>query len=422
MLLWMLGNAVLTTSIIWLEGDSCSVVNLHEDSPPPTKYLRAEGPFARYFLEFRGIPDPSLPPPVFIAPQPGQRTQKLKPRIAVEPIVPTHGDDVVYFFEIDTVSSFNSPNLLKTPMLLPLTVADDVTSARGLFFHLLRSQHIHDIGGEPEITFPFRVSAMRLPQSQSFLTPGELRRHAVALGWGLEGDSLIKEVFAYVRSQYLFASDTVSLDPEETFRRDLAECGHVNALAGTYLGLNGYKTRRVSGRFPRVSDIYPGGGHTALEVWHNDSWRYIDPYLDVLLDLSSRQIGALDQGPEIIVFRIAPRWHATHGETVRIQDLFDARSYSPLVSRVVAIQAPDDAESEDAIGLDWPLPETPGPFTRGELFDNEIQLYVRSRYAVGPGLRMLPRNARKSDFREVQVSEWATTTFTADLGDLADLQ
>lgn len=385
----------------------------------PRKVLNTERGWSRYTMGMRTAPvDPDLAAPVFLSPgKEGLEIDSLYPVVAIKPVSHGDADAVAYYFEFDTAPSFDTPNLWRGPMLLAFIVSENLTSPQGRYYSLLQSQLRNDSGSQNSVKFPFRVTCMRLPHKWEDLDALELEKHALALVYGLKGWQRVVEAYNYVRYNYNRSSSTVMFAPLIVFKSKLGECGHVNALYGRLLELNGIRTRGVSGYCPRIKPIIPRGGHSALEVYDTDSgrWSYADPYLDILLrGLSAKDIGERKKGPHIWIYDIPERFDRTKfGKAVYLQDLFEYRAYYDVTGRSAVIQM-EDMHAKDPqelrYGSDWDLPVPSREWKPDDLFKDSVTVYVRARYAVG--------KKRPADHTQwlvirqpIRLSRWSATHF-----------
>ncbi len=393
------------------------------------KVLYTEGDYSRYFLTFQvAYPDTSLPKLKFVSPpRRGAVVRDLHPLIRVAPVDRqalaasfTKGVaelNTIYYFELDTSKDFDSPNLVRMPLLLPLTLSEDLDSPRGRYYSMTRSQHRSDIGGGPRVKLPFRAFLLRLPRDRAKLNKEELQKQAVALGLGLSREEAVRETFSYVRQTYSWASDTWMRKPLDTFKRGLGECGHVNGLLAAFLEYQGLRCRGVAGYCPRLEPIYPDRGHSALEVHLDGKWRYVDPYYDVpLCRHSAREIGQKNLGPRVLVFKVEKQFdHAVYGDAVYLQDQFDRRTYLDYMGRKGMVKGEKLDARESNYGLDWKLPKLSRNYGVDEVIPDELKIHCRARYVIGPGIRLAPVTEQPKSFRGARVSPWSRTHFVVDL-------
>ncbi len=351
-----------------------------------------EGPFARYLnpdgseiATSRALPVPAITIK-------SKREYGDYPLVSVPPATDAGGNRLLVLFEFDVAPSFDTPNLWRTPVLLPVFEQTDRSSRRGAAFRLQTALETN--GLDNSVRFPFRASAMRLPLREEEMTQDEMTRHARALAWGLTGEARIAEVFNYVRTLYHWSSDLLPHTPYDTFVSGMGECGYVNQIAGTYLEMNGGRYRSVSGFNPLARAVFPGGGHTAVEVWNEvaQTWSYLDSYLNLRLDRPVRLAFETSQA-EARIYDLPPELHDELGPSLGLAELFRFRTYFDLATR--APQMPMTAlENEDEYGLGWSLLEAP-EYTADQLWPKEISIHVRARYIDTRG-RPLTREAALS--------------------------
>lgn len=347
------------------------------------------------------------------------------------------GAEVLYFFEFDTSPDFNSPNLWRYPSLMATqtdkdgNVVSDLTSRDGLILFLLLSNHRSSgLGTEISIKFPFRASAMRLPNEWGELDFEELERHARALAFGLDVDRQIEEVFQYARYIYNWGSDTQSRSPISSFRSGVGECAYINSLAAAYLEMNGIRTRLVSGFNPKSRVTRPFGGHMLTEVFDSEAgtWRVMDSYLDVLsADSSAEDMAYGGRESAMPVYSIAAKQFSriSQREWLDMGELFQFRRYGDSLGRwpmISGLSLRAGNRPESSYGLDWPLNVAP-EFAASELFPETKTIYVRARYVIAPEGTQI--SYRQSGSRitndDVRASRWQVKSFVIYPRKIVDL-
>jgi hypothetical protein len=342
-------------------------------------------------------------------------TNELRPRIRMStPKALPMGKRTNYYFEFDTDASFKSPNLVRLPNLLPARFDDDLTSRQGLPIFVMASP-LRDVDStRNEIEFPFRVSALRLPNSWEKLDYEELKKQAAALGYGLNGDALIEELFSYMRHLYYWGNDSKFRYPLDVFRTGIGECASVNHLLGTFLELNGIRYRAIAGFNPLIRQIYPGGGHTAIEVLspNTNKWSYIDSYLDIYLPgVSGKELINSQLAKKVLVYLISSKYDQTiYGEALYLSDLFLYRQYNDPFGRMAPLTMLQLRGDESLYGLKWDL-ETVTDYSIEELFPLEIKVFVRGRYIITDGQTVEHASSMKSVSRYYRASPWAYGSF-----------
>ncbi|KAA0215863.1 MAG: hypothetical protein DYG94_06820 [Leptolyngbya sp. PLA3] len=371
--------------------------------PPP----RAEQPepYHAYTHNAAGDDPPedqALPPLRFTPVEP-----TFRPQVRVTPVEDEAGRLAVYYFEADTVDTFDSPNFWRAPHILPWKARWDVTGRGGVRYSIFRSGH-HAPHSGPVLEFPFRATAMRLPDDWRMLNRAELERHALALGYALDRDATIREVFDWVRHTIVWSAQSKVRSTLDVFCTGVGACGQANALCSLLLELNGIRTRGVSGFDPiiRKETDCRGGGHSAAEYYDEDNqrWNYIDPYLDLLLpgvaaaDFDAHEIGDLALGTAACLRPLKRQ--------------FMYRRYFDRLNRMIPVSMLQVDGDERRWGTRWPLVQ-PRPFAPGELFPETQTIHVRARYLLTNGQRVLHRSVRPNPAggTGVVASPWATTAF-----------
>lgn len=341
-------------------------IDAPEDTAGP--FLTYVNPDVSHIETFRGLPTPTITV---------SRTDSLYPRVEVEPAQDASGNDLLVLFEFDISETFDTPNYWRTPALLPNFAEHDRASRRGAAFRL---QTPLETDGHAEVVdFPFRVSSMRLPWTEDGLTPKAMMQQARAVGFGLDGEDLVEEVFNYARFMYHWSNDELLHSPYDTFVSRMGECGYINQLAGTFLEFNGVRYRSVGGFNPIARVSFPGGGHTAIEVWNEEDgrWNYMDSYLNILLDGPVRLADQTDAG-EKWIYDLPPELHDKLGTYLGLSELFRYRKYFDVHKRADTVQM-HRLENESDYGLGWDLLVAP-EFAANDLFPAEMTVHVRARY------------------------------------------
>ncbi len=348
--------------------------------------------------------DASLPAPVI---RDDGSFAGLRPIVELDPVEAPAGRSVVYYFEVDTVESFDSPNFWRAPQLLPYKAERDITGRAGVRYSVLRSGHHRPHAG-PRLEFPFRVSAMRLPDDWHALDRAELERHAIGLGLGLGRDALIREVFDWVRHTIVWSAQTQVRSTLDVFCTGVGACGQANALCALLLELNGIRTRGVSGFDPliRARTEGRGGGHSAAEYFDDErrSWNYIDPYLDLLVpgvsaaDFSRCPIGDHPLG--------------AFGNLRSLRRQFMYRRYFDRLGRMIPASMLQVQSGEAGWGTQWPLvrPQACAP---ADVLAERRTVFVRARYLLTEGRSVQHRSERPSGVcGSVVASPWAVRSWT----------
>ncbi|MEX2577561.1 MAG: transglutaminase domain-containing protein [Verrucomicrobiales bacterium] len=380
--------------------------------PSWPKKIAAEGvPFARYVGNDGSVVEATSTvnaPEIEIA-------GGLYPSVRLAPASDLDGREAFYYFEFDTVPTFDSPNFWRYPALSPSEHVPDITSRQGLKFWLLRTPHRETDGHQNVVKFPFRVSAMRLPQWND-LDFEELERQARALSYGLNSEDAIREVFNYTRQIYFWASDTKHRHVIDTFLAGLGECGHVNDLSGALLEMNGIRCRGVSGFDPKARALMGrGGGHSAMEVLNpaTGQWSYFDPYLDLLaINTQARDLSKTALG-QTLVYSL-PSVGSDY--EVTLAKLFGFRRYWDKRGRALTMSMLQLRGQSDGYGMGWPL-NVASEFKLGDLFADEVTIYVRARYGFSKE-EMQRSGSINPTSGEIEISPWAEASFTISPRDL----
>jgi hypothetical protein len=326
----------------------------------------------------------------------------LFPVVRVPKITPADGRPVLYFFEFDTTPDFSSPNSWRYPSLrISNTIAfneleqrfeieqgpfQNLTGRAGIALDVFHPSQRGEFALSNEVRFPFRASAMRLPNRWDALTYDELERQALALGYGLSPQDMIDEIQHYVRHTFVWSNDNRPV--LDTFRAGMGGCGGMNNFMGALLELNGLRSRTICGLNPKVRVIAPDSGHCAIEVFEpqTGSWSYVDAYLDIILHgISAEQLARGNDSAASIVI----------GENYTIGQLFKYRVYADNTigrlrnTSMLKLQA---GPGEREYGNRWKL-NTAAPRPLEEFFPERQTIYVRARYVLGGSGRMQPLDA-----------------------------
>jgi hypothetical protein len=195
------------------------------------------------------------------------------------------------------------------------------------------------------------------------------------------------------------------------------------------LEMNGLRYRLVGGFNPTNRIWYPGGGHTAIEVWDGAQWNYVDPYFDLLLEKLSAHKFKEAENARVKCWELLrlPESQLTTErklamKNLTLADLFKYYIYGdklmrlPMAHRVqlVAAAARGQAEvclSPENYGLQWPL--RPG-FEELNVpidFPETQTIYVRARLLVGD-IETQPLGSSLSSLEaKATFGPWKTTSF-----------
>lgn len=328
------------------------------------------------------------------------------------------------YYEFDTNPNFNSADLWRFPTLSPLNTQEDKTLRSGQVFNIFKTSNALLPGPDGAMKTPFRISAMALPAGgdASFT---QMAKYAQLLGYGLDHDETISEIFSVNSQRIEQGSDTYKRNALETFSAGIAECGHLNNLTGVMLEMNGIRYRMASGFNPILRTKVPGGGHAGMEVINAaGNWEYVDPYVGVhasgvmAKDLSNSKYG------EMRIFKTPPEMVGTYGlsEWVTLGHLFRYRTYYDPAKRVPMARAirlePSEQSYAKMLSLrvlsddDILRPRTDIP--------KQVKIYVRARYVVSD--TCAPNLVLGCSDREAVASEWTVSDFTISPHDLLDIR
>ncbi len=252
-------------------------------------FALADEPDHRFVDPHGGMPPrvvESLPAPRIEWPGEGEVIADARPTIRVADPDP----DLLYYWELDTVETFDSPNLHARPR----------TSLTAQGRNLLRVLD-REPDFSPVFTPPYRLGV---------LADHDIRRGeagyteliAQRLAWGLpRGEAQWREVYEFVHCQfYPIDADAHMRDPQQTWRRDRGYCISVNYLTSRLLADLGYPTRRVEVSVPSLTSESeePFSSHSALEVHDGRGWSIIDPWFGYIFCGVSLQELAAAPGAE----------------------------------------------------------------------------------------------------------------------------
>lgn len=374
--------------------------------------------------ELHDLPtDPSLAAPLVEV----DTTDPLYPIARVSKAVGASGHEALYYFEFDTTPTFASPNAWRYPSLKAIGIVDrpehpltDLTGRSGLPLSAFAATQRNIDGRAREARFPFRVTAMRLPNDWAALTYKELELQALALGRGLTPAATIREVYLYTRHSYVWGSDSITRSPLDVFTAGVAECSAVNNLVGAMLEMNGLRYRIVTGFNPRYRVAVPEGGHSAIEVFDSQTgrWSYLDSYLDAFFPgVSAHDLATgSDPASEIPAVTTLVRTHQQFGPSITFGQLFKVRSYGDNLTRLPMVSGLRLANGlgESAYGLSWPLNKArPRPVR--DLFPAAQTIYVRARWVFAGSRTVLPAEGGEPLLGPTErpvASPWGTASFT----------
>lgn len=371
---------------------------------PPPRAAQAEL-YHRYVIDSEPVEvDDSLPGLRF-APLAFGDGLNARPTVAVDPAQVPVDRHAVYYFEFDIVDSFDSPNFWRTPQLLPYKAEPDILGRAGVRYSLFRSGH-HEPGGVATVAFPFRATAMRLPTDWHDLDRAELERQALSLGFGLDRESIIREVFNFVRHTIVWSAQSQVRSTLDVFATGVGACGQANAVCSLLLEMNGVRSRGVSGFDPAVRLKNGHGGHSVAEVFDPESarWSYIDPYLDIYLPgVPAAELAAHPAGNLML---------GAHHLLRPLRRQFMYRRYFDRLNRMIPASMLQLGGDESIWGTQWPLIK-PREFEPRDLFPEEITIHARARYLLTNGQRVQHRSEIpvQASAEGIVASPWARTAF-----------
>jgi hypothetical protein len=379
-----------------------------ETSAFPARVIDRQALVPSYTAGFTGSVrvDSSRPAPVISIDEKGA---DLRPVVSIPKAYDEQQREALYYFEFDTRPDFTSPNMWRFPALLSSAKELNAIQRRNIEFDVLVTHHRGLTGRDNSVKFPFRASAMRLPDWDQ-LNYAELQKQSRALSEGLSPEQTIREVFAYVRQVYLWGNNDKGMAPVDVFRAGLASCGLVNGLAGALLEMSGIRYRMVDGFNPLVRLAYPGGGHTAIEALNpaTGRWSYVDPYLDILqMNVSARELAA--ERRDIKIYNIDPPY-SQFGPYLSVGGLFEYRGYFDNQERMPGATMPMLFGREEQYGKQWALHVAP-KFAAADLFPHAIRIYVRARYIFAGDKTIRHFNDAYDKYEDVTATPWAQTSF-----------
>jgi hypothetical protein len=358
--------------------------------------------------------DPCLAPPRLLL----DAADGCRPLLKVAPVHEPRGLMASYAFEFDTKSTFDSPNFWRYPPLMPYVEGTNLPDRRGLsFFALTTTLRSREIGRQPYVRFPFNPASMCLPHDSERIGFEDLQRVALTLGHGLSRMDLIKAIYRYVQLAITWANDTVFRPPLDVLRGGLGGCGHVNALVGLLLELNGVRCRGVAGFDPLLRTIYPGAGHAAIEFVNPGTgrWEYLDAFLDLWLEgRAACDLPADPQARSLRIMNIDSDYdHDRYGRTINLARIFKYRIYFDVAGRLPMTSMLHLTGKESRYGARWPL-LTPAvrPDVIRTLITSTRTIYVRARYVLS-GSPMSIAHVDPQHPAAVVASPWSTGSFVA---------
>lgn len=349
----------------------------------------------------------SIPAPKIDWPSEGEVIADAKPTFRVKDPDPS----LLYYWELDVVPTFDSPNLQRRPRTrqardggIPSRVLDREPSFA------------------PEFTPPYRLGVL----APLWLDRGAREVTAVMaarLGYGLDvGLDELREVFGYLSTQFYPLSESPDIrDPRETWQSDRGYCVSVNYLASQMLSDLGYHTRRVQVNVPAPEggDADPVSTHSSLEVFCNGRWSIFDPWLGFYLDgVSYEALGASLEQPQFLAmtYRSGAKSGVGDWKPLYLSDYARGRRYDQFDGWFARYSTPAE-ERQVFSGEPAVIPE---PSCSHLWSQPTMRVWVRVRsVALKPEVVsawMAPRpEAMNFNPSAIDVSPWTTVSFTIDL-------
>ena len=173
----------------------------------------------------------------------------------------------------------------------------------------------------------------------------------------------------------------------------------------------GLRARAVSAFSPTARVIFPGGGHTAIEIYASalKKWIYVDPYLDIFLEAH----GAVDIDQSdvagMVVYAVPSKYRTLFGDGVTLAELFKYRSYFDHCDRLQKATMLQLGRFEAIYGTTWKLNSTKKP-PLAEIFPGKLTLHARGRYVVATSKRRTYLGTSPDTWaldKTVRASAWA---------------
>lgn len=320
-----------------------------------------------------------------------------------------------YSYEVDVSPEFSSPNLLRYPTLYSsnssrnenLNLTDPMAALYNNF-----AVQTREWTDAPTLKLPYSILAFCLPADWSSLSAQHVATlaHALTYAEPTIGER-IKALFEYVRHNYVWGNENYNRTFVDVFSTKIGQCGHVNSLLAAMAETIGVRARSVSGFSPAARVIFPGGGHTAVEIYNSvlKKWVYVDPYLDVILESH----GAMDidqtAAGNMLIYPAPAKYRAVFGDGVTLAELFKFRTYFDHCKRAERATMLQLGRSEDRYGTTWKLDSTKRP-PLTEILPGKLKLYARARYVVAKNKRRTHLGVGAETWAAdatVRASEWA---------------
>lgn len=329
----------------------------------------------------------------------------------------SNGRQANFYFEIDNSPTFDSPLVTRYPNLQQTYVTDngveyewDIFNPEDVVLDLFRTSTREMF--EPGVfSLPFSDQVYRasFPESRDDIGMPQMEQIAYLLSQRESDRANHTQIFNFVKLNQIWSGDTVSRKPLESFVAKAVSCGHMNGVAGLLVELAGDRYRIVGGFDPYVRPHIPGGGHSAVEVYSDETgeWSYLDSFLDVYLPGVSAAELHEDQAGDTVVYE---RPILGEDYAVTLRRLFEFRSYGDLLSRRALTPMTYLPNEEDTYGLNWSTDEIHEASLSS--INDEATIYVRGRYVQSNcPLHQLDDPGERCDPRDVHVSEWTVSSY-----------
>ncbi len=348
----------------------------------------------------------SLPPPVIEWPVNDEVVADAKPTVRVGNPDPS----LLYYWEMDVVPTFDSPNLHRRPRTRE-------TREGGSPVCVIDRQP--DFA--PQFTPPYRLGAL----APSVMKPGDksyTAMMAARLGYGLNaGADELQEVFAYISNQFYPLSESSEIcEPGATWQRDRGHCVSVNYLASRVLADLGYQTRRAQVSVPSTEGAGspPVSSHSSMEVFLGGRWSIFDPWLGFYLDGVSYQALSASSDQRFLALMSNPDATSSSApsQPIYLSDYAKGRRYDQFNNWYARYATP----AEERLVFSGEPAVVPDPVWTTLWPQPEMQIWVRVRSAKLTSdtvcIWMLPTPAAMNFHPEyIDVSPWTTVSFTIDL-------
>ena len=297
-------------------------------------------------------------------------------------------EGLIPYFEFDVEPSFNSSRMIRYPPLATLVNGHNLKSARGARL-ILTNTTSRNYTLSNVIKYPIRPHFLFLKNESDQPSFAEYAKLSAVLTYGIEHrtDLMLNEVYNFALHHFLWGDDRYMKSGYELFSSGVGGCGNVNNFVGEMLEMRGVRYRLVSGFNPIIREIYPGGGHSAIEVLVDGKWSFVDAYLDVhAVGKAAKDLTTSDEFAGYHVFAIDNSTYPEekYGKTMTLGKLFRYRMYSDLGGRDVTNSMVNLDGREEEYGLHWELralQEEEHLDIERDIFETK-KLFVRGRFMV----------------------------------------